>query len=345
MLHPAGKDRRAVRRRIVSIASGFVVVAALVMAGCTNPPGSGPGEPPTTLVPLPGPPGTFTVLTYNVAGLPEGISEAHPEQSMQLISPLLDDYDVVLTQENFDWWQPLLSFLDFANYNTRLRAQTTQPYRSGQHPGPHAVGLDPATRPLLLVGDGLGWLSKFPFTGEQRVPWPDCFGGLLPDGGAADCLAMKGFGVVRMTLADGYEVDVYDLHAEAGGTPRDQELQEADFAQLADFIRVHSAGRAVILGGDTNLHTDLVTPDGGQGADIAIWDRFLADTGLTDSCAALQCAETGSIDKIAYRSGGGVDLRAVHHEMPVERFRYPDGTDLSDHPPLAVTFSWDAAPS
>ncbi len=321
-----------------------IALAAATIAGCTNPPGSGPGAPPTTLVPLPAPPGTFRVLSYNVAGLPEGISSAHPQWSMSLISPLLNDYDVVLTQENFDWWQPIAGILDFAHYHERLRSKATHPYRSAQHPGPLAVGLNPASRPLL-VGDGLGWLSRYPFTGEQRVPWTGCNGGPLPDGGAADCLAMKGFGVVRMTLADGYEVDVYDLHGEAGGQPADQRLQAADYAQLAAFIATHSAGRAVILGGDTNLHTDLTTADGGHGADIEIWQRFLRETGLTDACHATDCPDTGSIDKIAFRSGGAVELRAVDHEMPVERFQYPGGGDLSDHPPLAVTFTWSAANS
>ena len=320
---------------------GAVAIACVAVVGCTNPPGSGPGAPPTTVAPLPGPPGEFSVLSYNVAGLPQGISSSNPEQNMQLISPLLDAYDVVLTQEDFDWWQPIAGLLDFANYHVRLRAQATHPYRSAQHPGPLAVGLDPASRPLL-VGDGLGWLSRYPFTAEQRVPWTECFGGALPDGGASDCLAMKGFGVVTMTLADGREVDVYDLHGEAGGTPEDQRLQSRDFTQLGAFITEHSRGRAVILGGDTNLHTDLVHPDGSNGADIVIWSAFLDATGLTDTCTELSCPETGAIDKIAYRDGDGVDLTPLSHEFPTGRFTGPTGADLSDHAPLAVRFGWDA---
>lgn len=323
-----------------SLPALVVVVAMLV--GCTSPPGAGPGGPATTLVPLPGPPGTLSVLTYNVAGLPQGISGSNPEWNMQLISPLLNDYDVVLTQEDFDWWQPIAGLLDFANYHTRLRAQTTHPYASGQHPGPLAVGVDPSSRPLL-VGDGLGWLSRFPFDDERRVPWPGCFGGILPDGGAADCLAMKGFGVVRMTLSEGLEVDVYDLHAEAGGTPADQALQAADFAQLAAFILDHSADRAVILGGDTNLHTDLAHEEGADGADTAVWEAFLASTGLIDTCTELACGDPGSIDKIAYRDGGGVDLTPLSHDMPFDRFVDSHGKDLSDHPPVVVELGWDSA--
>lgn len=318
------------------------VTAAIGLLGACAPIPSDPGAPPTTLEPLPAPPGHFSVLAYNVAGLPEGISESHPERNMSLISPLLNAYDVVLTQEDFDWWTPIAGILDFRNYHQRLRAQAVHPWRTDRHPGPEAVGVDAGARGLL-VGDGIGIMAKYPF-GEQTVrPWKGCFGGPLPfDDGAADCLAMKGFRMVTMVLGDGFEVDVYSLHAEAGSSPRDQRLQEKDFEELAEFINDRGSDRAVIIGGDTNLHTDYTTPAGGNGADIAIWEGFLASTGLIDACAHLSCEDTGSIDKIAYRSGSTVRLDATSHDFPTERFSYK-GRDLSDHPPLVVEFDWDAA--
>jgi hypothetical protein len=159
--------------------------------------------------------GEFDLLTYNVAGLPQEISGQRPGTNMQLISPKLESYDIVLTQEDFDWWIPALDTLDFVNYQTRLRAQTTFPWMSERHPGPDAVGIDGTDpeRPMPLVGDGLGTLSRFPFGEVDRVPWEHCFGGAdTSDGGAADCLAMKGFTATTMTLAEGIEVDVYNLH-------------------------------------------------------------------------------------------------------------------------------------
>src|SRR5688500_5242268 len=59
--------------------------------------------------------GDFNVLSYNVAGLPAEISNEDPEQHIPMISPLLNDYDVVMTQEDFDWWKPdgLAANLDF----------------------------------------------------------------------------------------------------------------------------------------------------------------------------------------------------------------------------------------
>lgn len=320
-----------------------VVVAAFSAAlviGCTNPPGTGGAPPTTTIVALPGPPGAFSVISYNVAGLPQEISKVHPGAHIPLISPRLNPYDVVLTQEDFDWWQPLLDGLGFAGYHDALRAQADHPYRSGQHPGPHAVGLNPASRPLL-VGDGLGVMARFPFSEPERVPWNGCFGGMLPDGGAADCLAMKGFSVTTMTLAEGHTVDLYNLHAEAGSTTRDQELQAADYEQLAQFMLTRSAGRAVILAGDTNLHIDRSDPGDEDSADASIWAEFLSVTGLTDTCAELSCAGDASIDKAAYRDGTAVDLTPLSHTYPASEFQTAAGEDLSDHVPLVVRFGWD----
>ena len=288
--------------------------------------------------------GDFTMLSYNVAGLPQEISTVHPKDHIPLISPLLDEYDVVVTQEDFDWWRPALDGFDFVHYHERLRAEATQPHKTAQYPGPEATGVDLAKRPELQVGDGLGVLSRFPFSDEARVPWDGCFGGFTGPG-AADCLSAKGFAMVRLELADGVEVDLYTLHAEAGGSAEDQQLQADDFAQLADYMTAHSQGRAIIVGGDTNLHTDSDHPDASGDADDEIWAKFLADTGLTDACDATKCPETDSIDKIAYRSGAGqedVTLKATDHEFPRDRFKDPAGDDLSDHPPLVVTFHWSA---
>lgn len=336
-----GPGRGSGTKAIAWIGAAALPVVLAVLVGCTNPPGRGGTTPPTTLVPLPDPPGEFTVLSYNVAGLPQEVSKVSPSTNIPLISPLLDDYDVVLTQEDFDWWQPILELLDFRNYHDRLRAQADHPYRSGQHPGPLAVGLDLAPPRMLFVGDGLGMLSRFPFSELDRVPWHGCWGGILDDGGAGDCLAMKGFSRTTMTLADGRLVDVYNLHAEAGGTPQDQALQAADFDQLAEYIRANSAGRAIILGGDTNLHTTPSHPDATGDADTLIWLSFLERTGLIDTCAELGCPDTGSIDKIAYRDGAGVDLTPLDRSVPRARFQGPDG-DLSDHAPLVVRFGWSA---
>ena len=44
--------------------------------------------------------GSFSLLTYNVAGLPEGLSSSRPSVNMALISKLLNRYDLALVQED-----------------------------------------------------------------------------------------------------------------------------------------------------------------------------------------------------------------------------------------------------
>jgi hypothetical protein len=287
--------------------------------------------------------GEVTFLAYNVAGLPQEISSENPETNIPLISPRLEPFDVVLTQEDFDWWGEAVAQLDAVNYHDRLRAAVTHEFRSTQHPGPDAVDLQPPDRMAPLAGDGLGTLSRFPIDERERVPWIGCFGGAdTSDGGAGDCLAMKGFSLTVVTLADGVEVHVYNLHAEAGGTETDQALQASGFAQLAEFIAAHSEGAAIVLGGDTNLHTDDVHPDSSDGADIGIWADFLEATGLTDACDATGCPEPQRIDKFAFRSGDGVELEALSHRFLGDEFVDDAGEALSDHEPLEVTFRWSA---
>ena len=288
----------------------------------------------------------FTVLTYNVAGLPQEVSEEMPSVNIPLISPLLEPYDVVLTQEDFDWWKPgglvEANSLDFVNYHERLRADTTHEFATPQHPGPEAAGIDPADRPTMEIGDGIGILSRLPLDGFEARAWTGCFGSLdTSDGGAADCAAIKGFRVATMDL-DGVPVDVYSLHGEAGGTDEDQALQADDYAELAAFIAEHSEGRAVIVGGDTNLHTDTVHEDSDDGADIEIWETFVEEAGLTDACTEQGCPDAGRIDKIAYRSSDAVTLATTSWEIP-DGFVDDAGEDLSDHEPVAVGFTWTPA--
>ena len=285
--------------------------------------------------------GEFSLLSYNVAGLPQEISKEHPEVNIPKISPLLEPYDVVLTQEDFDWWKPggLAAGTDFVHYHERLRADVTHEFRTEQHPGPEAVGIDiEADRPNMELGDGLGVLSRLPLGEVTRVPWTECYGEYTE--GASDCLAMKGFLMTTIELDSGLTVDLYDLHGEAGGSEQDQALQVKDYQQLAAYIVEHSEDHAVIVAGDTNLHTDLEHEDGANGQDVEIWDTFLEATGLTDSCAATDCADPGRIDKVAFRSNDDVELTASSYRFRNDLFVDDDGNDLSDHQPLEVVFAW-----
>jgi Endonuclease/Exonuclease/phosphatase family len=279
------------------------------------------------------PAGQFRALTYNVAGLPAGLSGSEPDVNTELISPLLNDYDLVLVQES--WINPDPPIPGLEVFHEVLVSQVTHPYLS--RPAPPPLGSDPR-RPEALVSDGLNRMSRLPFGELTRVMWDNCFGGAdTSDGGAADCLSQKGFSVARTTIAPGVKIDVYNLHGEAGNTPLDQGHRAADFEQLAEFIASRSAGRPVIVGGDFNLNTD-------RAIDREVFEIFLAATGLTDVCAVVDCGDDRDrIDKFVYRSGGGVTIQALTHRFERETFRRPDGAPLSDHDPLAVTFAWSGS--
>src|SRR5262245_13465839 len=111
------------------IALAAVGALALTLAACSSPDKEvSSGNVPTTLDIAANPGGgTFSVLSYNVAGLPVEISQSRPDLNLPLISPLLNDDDIVLTQEDYDWWVPhgLASKYDFVNYHERLRSAAT----------------------------------------------------------------------------------------------------------------------------------------------------------------------------------------------------------------------------
>jgi hypothetical protein len=284
--------------------------------------------------------GELTLLTYNVAGLPEALSGSEPTVNTPLISPLLDDYDLVLVQE--DWLEPEDNPFAgvFETYHDLLAAEAHHPYQS--EPAPQPFGMDPS-RPTAQLADGLNRFSNSPFADLVRVSWPGCFGGIdQSDGGAGDCLAFKGFSMAVHSLAEGVQVHVYNLHGEAGGTAEDQRLSEEGFALLADYIVEHSNGAAVLLGGDTNLHTSDGHPDGMGDADQRIWDSFRATTGLSDVCEVVEPCEV-QIDKVAFRDSEALHIEPTDARFEREKFARPsDGVPLSDHEPLAVRLRWRA---
>jgi endonuclease/exonuclease/phosphatase family metal-dependent hydrolase len=252
--------------------------------------------------------GRFSLLTYNVAGLPELVSGSDPEVNERLISPLLNHYDVALVQEDF-------------SYHSLLISRAQHEYRS-----------EPMHSSLALMPDGLNWFSRFAFGWVHRVRWAQCNGYL---GSASDCLADKGFSFAELTLAQGVTVDVYNLHAEAGRTPMDIEVRRANFEQLAQYMRTRSRNRAVIVAGDTNLKLSL--PRDGE-----TLERFLATTGLSDSCRVFGCAEE-RLDRVFVRSAGEIELDVLGWWTD-RRFVDSDGAPLSDHLAVGIELGWHKRP-
>ncbi|GAB2853284.1 jacalin-like lectin [Actinocorallia aurea] len=271
--------------------------------------------------------GVFDVLTYNVAGLPEILSSAATDRttSHTAIGQRIGPYEIVNVQEDF-------------NYHAALYAADGHPYRT-------------ATTGGAGIGSGLNTLSSYPFDELSRTKWADCALG------SGDCLTPKGFTFLRVRLAEGVYVDVYNLHADAGSESADISARAKNLAQVTSYIQTYSAGKAVIVMGDTNTRYTR-TGDG-----IA---AFAAANGLTDAwvqlerggsapaegSAALVCDDAApadtceTVDKILYRGDAAVSLTATDYRNESALFREAGtGLMLSDHHPIATTLSWTTNPA
>ncbi|MFJ9783237.1 jacalin-like lectin [Amycolatopsis sp. NPDC101161] len=275
---------------------------------------------------LPAAGGTFSVLSYNVAGLPEGISSAPTPRasSTTAIGQRLGPYDVVHVQEDF-------------NYHANLYAADTHPYRT-----PTSGGAG--------IGSGLNSLSSVPSDELERVRWDSC------QFDSGDCLTPKGFTFTRLRLAEGVYVDAYNIHTNAGTNDGDLASRAANLRQLTAYIATHSAGNAVVVMGDTNTRYT-------RAADTI--QAFAADNGLTDAWVRLErggvppaagsdpllCDENAVtnacevVDKVLYRGNKQISLDATYYNNEHNAFLDSSGAMLSDHDPVTVRFSWSADPA
>jgi hypothetical protein len=256
--------------------------------------------------------GEFNLLTYNVAGLPTIISKANGqngERNNPLISPRLNDFDIVLVQE------------DFA-YHKLLVEDVLHPFISKFK-----------KKGFFRLGDGLNTFSKFPINGYARKTWAKC-NGIFQGKSGSDCLTPKGFTIATFEIKPGLFIDIYNLHGEAGDLEKDDRAREINFKQLINFIEEQSFGRAVILAGDFNLHQE-------NPKDAQKLDKILSTLKFKDTCKEVDCSEPTHIDRIFYRSGLNIDLSVIEWVNRSEDFKDDEGKDLSDHPPISARFNWE----
>jgi endonuclease/exonuclease/phosphatase (EEP) superfamily protein YafD len=223
---------------------------------------------------------------------------------MKEISPRLNSFDIVVTQEDF-------------YYGKDLRSEAKHPYYSGR------------SREGLL-GDGLSRFSIFPMSETAHVPWQECYGTL---GHANDCLTPKGFSVAAHELAPGVFLDIYDLHMDAGNSPGDLAARTTEMDQLIEYISSHSAGRALIVAGDWNLGPK-------KEQNMALLAKILAAENLADSCRALSCGHE-RIDRVLFRGSDILKLKPVAYKVELELFANKMGLPLSDHDAVSVVFEWE----
>ncbi|WP_371575636.1 jacalin-like lectin [Streptomyces sp. NBC_01314] len=291
------------RRLLGILAAGTLAVTGLATTGAT------PAAAATS--------GTFNVLTYNVAGLPEGLSSGKPATNTPLLAPRLGAYDIVNVQEDF-------------NYHAALYAGDNHPYRT-------------ATSGGVPFGDGLNTLSDYAFDDFERVKWNSCTG--------TNCLTPKGFSLARVRLDEGVFVDLYNVHTNADSDDAALAARRANVTQLSEFIKANSAGNAVIVMGDTNTRYtrtgDNIRTLAGENALTDPWVQ-LVKGGVAPALGsdALVCPTTAPtndcevVDKVFYRDSNVVDLTASRYNNEWAKFLDSAGGNLSDHFPHTVDFSW-----
>ncbi|KDN39726.1 hypothetical protein RSAG8_08644, partial [Rhizoctonia solani AG-8 WAC10335] len=270
--------------------------------------------------------GTFNVLSYNVAGLPELLSSGNPAINTPLLAPKLASYGIVNVQEDF-------------NYHAALYAGDVHQYRT-------------ATSGGVPFGSGLNTLSNYPFNDIQRVTWSKCAIG------SGDCLTPKGFTLLRARLDTGVYIDIYNLHTDAGSESADISARNANIAQVISYINANSAGNAVVIYGDTNARYTRVGDGIRQFTSAGFTDAWVqlirGSAGApAEGSSALVCPANGvgitnaceTVDKILYRSGPALTLTATRFNNENSAFLNSTGYPLSDHYPITTVFSYSLSTS
>jgi len=258
--------------------------------------------------------GELSFLTYNVHGLPPEITGDDTAARMVEIAPLLEDFDVVGLQEDFD----------DSNHAVLAEVSTHLTQR-------RFADLFIEER---VYGSGLTVFAELVEEDFLHEHYTDCNGVFEA---ASDCLASKGFQALRLELAPGATVDVYNSHLEAGGGEADNQARSAHVSQLIAAMNGWSAGRSVVFLGDTNLHAS--DPE-----DLPELERWLGETGLSDACEAVACPEENHIDRVFFRAGAGVSWEGQSWTNEPAFFD-EGGVPLSDHPALSASLAWTFEPN
>lgn len=251
--------------------------------------------------------GSFLALSYNVAGLPQAVSQSRPRENIPQIGPKLNDFELVLIQEDF--WYP-----------HQLRANLKHPFQSMAH------------KIYLKFNDGLSLFASFPIQLVKRVGWQNCHGSIL---GGSDCLANKGFIHAIKKVGPNQNIHIYNIHLDAGRFYRDSLSRHHQLNQLKEYIEKNSKDQAVIIGGDFNLKLK-------EERDRATFNSFIRKLNLKDACHTHHCNQE-RLDRFLFKSGSALKLDAKSWQI-AKGFKNLRGKPLSDHDPIQVEFSYQPRP-
>lgn len=278
---------------------------------------------------------SFSVLCYNVAGLPDisfltgGESRDVPGNQVTIGNYVTEQkYDIFAAQEDFGYHDKLVSALPDYAYRTF--------HRGG-----------------VPFGDGTSTFTRsFPIYNENHIVWDKLYG-IADDG--ADQFSTKGITYTCIEIAEGVYLDFYNIHADAYGDPGSLEARRDNFRQLKELINGRTVDRPVIVTGDfnaylfndsSNLKEILVEGAGLKDAWIEIenngdydsYDAWLSSHGGT---WIDKWGQWDSVERFMYKDGGGVSLTCT--DFKYINVRNAKGQDCSDHYAAAANFSYTVA--
>ncbi len=276
--------------------------------------------------------GSFDMLNYNVAGLPDlnalfGKEGARDVPANQVaIGTILNDSDaeIIAVQEDFQYHESLVSNIKNYDYQTI-----------------HSGGVP--------VGDGMNIFSKLPIYNVTRTTW-DMADGVFYDG--CDELTPKGILYFVAEIGNGVYVDVYDIHADANGSAMSIKSRNDNLNQLAEMINSRTVDRPVIVTGDfnsmfhiyeSNLKESLIDGCGLKDAwaelcnngDYENFDSYIDQYGPSFESA---WGVWDSVERYLYKDGGGVELTASN--FGYVSYTSEEGVSLSDHSAAKITFTY-----
>ena len=303
----------------------------------------------------------FSIATLNVDGLPQKIlvAQVNPEGpggggSVRIGRYLQKrGYDMVFMQEDF-------------NYHEELTVPLEDEYQTDAWSGD--VGVDGRQIDYLHLlnhrfeCDGLmgAWKKGITLTSTVQTPWTSNFGKFSH---ALDEMVTKGFRRYELTLTDGQQIVVYNMHMDAGDTADEREGKDSldrdarlkQWNQLRDEILTRLDTRPVIIVGDMNSYycrdqvksnfIDVIEATGHAKVYDA-WVELQNNGKYPDPVDGIVCCEAkGNIldsgeglDKVLYViPTGGIGIHAVSYKLDIIDYLH-DGKMLGDHYPVSVTF-------
>ena len=305
--------------------------------------------------------GTFSIATLDVDGLPQKIlvAKVNPDGpggggSVRIGRYLQKrGYDMVFMQEDFNYHEELTVpmeddyYLDSWSGNVEIDGHQID----FLHLQNHRFGCDG------LMG---AWQKGIMLTSVNNTPWAANFGKFSH---ALDEMVTKGCRRYELTLPDGQQIVVYNMHMDAGDVADEREGKDSldhdarlkQWKQLREDILDRLDTRSVIVVGNTNSYycrdqiksnfIDVIEATGRATVHDA-WVELQNGGKFPDFVSSIvNCEAEGNIlesgevpDKVLYiNPTDGSGIHAISYQLDTVGYLH-DGKMLGDHYPVNVTF-------